>query len=303
MTAKIIHGDCQQELLKLQPNSVDSCVTDPPYGISFLSKGWDYQVPKKLVWATIMGVLKPGAHILAFSSAKTYHRLTCEIEDAGFEVRDQLIWIYGEGFPKTHNLKGDWDGWGTALKPAHEPIVLARKPLDGTVAKNVEKHGTGAINIDGSRLPMGDEFAPMIQSSASTKVPMTTWAKMDLDDYRAKQRLAVEKQRELGRFPANVLHDGSDAATASMGDASRYFYCPKAKKKDKGPENKHPTVKPTELMKYLCKLITPPGGTVLDPFMGSGSTGVAALAEGFGFVGIEKEREYFETAANRIATH
>lgn len=300
MTAKIIHGDCQEELLKLQPNSIDSCVTDPPYGISFLSKGWDYQVPTKLVWATIMGVLKPGAHILAFSSAKTYHRLTCEIEDAGFEVRDQLMWIYGEGFPKGPNFK---NGWGTTLKPAHEPIVLARKPLDGTVAKNVAKHGTGAINIDGSRLPMGDEFAPMIQSSASTKVPMTTWAKMDLDDYRSKQRLAVEKQRELGRFPANVLHDGSDAATASMGDASRYFYCPKAKKKDKGPDNKHPTVKPTELMKYLCKLITPPGGTVIDPFMGSGSTGVAALAEGFGFVGIEKEREYFETAANRIATN
>ena len=150
----LIHGDCQEELLKLQPNSIDSCVTDPPYGIEFVGNKWDQKIPAKLVWQTIMGVLKPGAHLLAFSSPRTYHRCACEIEDAGFELIDQLQWLFGKGFPKGKKInQGVWEGFATRLKPAYEPIILAKKPMNQTVMKNLNQFGTGVLNIDACRIP------------------------------------------------------------------------------------------------------------------------------------------------------
>ena len=336
MTVQIYQGDCRQQLFNLDPNTVDSVVTDPPYGLSFMGKAWDYDVPDVEVWKQCYRVLKPGGHLLAFFGSRTYHRGVIPIEDAGFEIRDQMMWLYGSGFPKSHNvsiaidkMKGaerevvdvkgqransgsgiynfnnpskvaefyeggwndtyevtaassdeakQWDGWGTCLKPGHEPIVLARKPFEGTVAQNVLDHGTGAINIDGCRT-------------------------------------------QEGKFPANVMHDGLHEEWAE------YFYCPKASKGDRNEglehledkpivtpmtsvdpterrleqkaKNIHPTVKPNELMRYLCRLVTPPGGTVLDPFTGSGSTGKAAKMEGFSFVGCELDPEYVEIARAR----
>jgi len=394
MTDKLTlhHGDCLEVLRSLPDCSIDSIVTDPPYGLSFMGKRWDYDVPSVDVWVECLRVLKPGGHLLAFAGTRTQHRMAVRIEDAGFEIRDMIAWVYGSGFPKSldvskaidkmdaaqeqqarryrftewvrstgitskqideatqtnmgghyttaasqpaimtrehleacrHLLKDipewvereadirsvesknfaerevvgqkiingeegtaggykngiasiqganisinrsiditapatpeakQWEGWGTALKPALEPITVARKPLIGTVAENVLQHGTGAINVDGGRV--GE------------------------------------------RWPANFIHDGSEEATDLLGDSARFFYCAKASKADRG-ENHHPTVKPTDLMRYLCRLVTPPSGIVLDPFMGSGSTGKAAMLEGFAFVGIEREAEYIDIAKARI---
>jgi DNA modification methylase len=439
---ELLHGDCLERLKELPDCSVDACVTDPPYGLSFMGKAWDYDVPGAEVWREVLRVLKPGGHLLAFAGTRTQHRMAVAIEDAGFEIRDMIAWVYGSGFPKsldvskaidkrrtedlepvrvicrvirsamddrglksrhlvehfdgchprlidhwaardtdsqpslptweqwcrlrellkldtehdaevwrlngrkgqpgeawgerevvgqkemtdtrkaragfsgsTHSPDYDgskrvvditapatpaaqqWAGWGTALKPALEPITVARKPLMGTVAANVLEHGTGALNVDGCR----------VGSSSS------------------------------GRWPANLIHDGSDEVVGlfpeakgavsngskggkglagsstfaihpreqkpgrgDSGSAARFFYCAKASKADRGDGNGHPTVKPTELMRYLCRLVTPPGGVVLDPFMGSGSTGKAAALEGFRFIGIEREAEYLEIARGRI---
>ena len=301
MTDKLtLHqGDCLEVLRSIPSDSIDSIVTDPPYGLSFMGKRWDYDVPSQEVWAECLRVLKPGGHLLAFAGTRTQHRMAVRIEDAGFEIRDMIAWVYGSGFPKSLDVskaidkangywrgragkvvsdndamsggnyertpKGSavtidavtWQGWGTALKPALEPITVARKPLIGTVAENVLQHGTGAINVDGGRV-------------------------------------------EGGRWPANFIHDGSEEATDLLGASARFFYCAKASKTDRGNDNHHPTVKPTDLMRYLCRLVTPPNGIVLDPFMGSGSTGKAAMLEGFAFVGIEREAEYCEIARARI---
>tara|TARA_B100000287_G_scaffold280564_1_gene264417 strand:- start:134 stop:925 length:792 start_codon:yes stop_codon:yes gene_type:complete len=249
------------------------------------------------------------------------------IEDAGFEIRDQLMWLYGSGFPKSHNLG---DGWGTALKPAHEPIVMARKFIEGTNKNNREKYGTGGINIDGCRIELSEGDDPRLGGKGTWKTD--GMAKNVYGDYKGREN----GSSELGRFPANVMHDGSEEVVSgfpnakgavSNGDASvgetsegvikplrrgkltsyaddgsaaRFFYCPKVSKSERGEDNTHPTVKPQELMKYLCRLVTPKGGTVLDPFMGSGSTGMAAKDEEFKFIGIEKEKEYFEIAESRI---
>jgi len=365
----LLNGDCIEEMQKLIDDGVqvDSVVTDPPYHLQsivkrfgkegsapaqegtdgafsraskgFMGKEWDGGdiAFRPETWELAMKLLKPGGHILAFSASRNYHRMAVAIEDAGFEIRDQMMWLYGSGFPKSHNIgKGvdkklgnntEWEGWGTALKPAHEPIAVGRKPLsESSNVNNVLKHRTGGINIDGCRI-------------------------------------------EGGRFPANVMHDGSDVIvnqfpntksgklTPDMnikpstgwsggsrsdrvkntfngdeGSAARFFYCPKTSKSErhsnlddhetsvgangnkwtdqdyrKGEtkptterKNTHPTVKPVELMKYLCRLVTPKGGTVLDPFMGSGSTGMAAKDEGFDFIGIEKEEEYFKICESRI---
>ena len=336
---ELIHGDCIEVLRSMPDCSVDAVVTDPPYGLSFMGKKWDYDVPSVEVWAECLRVLKLGGHLLAFAGTRTQHRMAVRIEDAGFEIRDMIAWVYGSGFPKSLDVSkaidkaagverevlgetrkgaqtnstgrygawGDgitptapatdaakqWDGWGTALKPALEPITVARKPLIGTVAENVLQHGTGAINVDGGRV-------------------------------------------EGGRWPANFIHDGSEEAIDLLKDSARFFYCAKASKRDRdegcegmeqksaaecvdrvegsagmnspragagrtsGSHNHHPTVKPTDLMRYLCRLVTPPDGTVLDPFMGSGSTGKAAVLEGFRFIGIEREEEYCEIAERRI---
>ena len=383
-------GDCIEQMRQLTVNSIDAIVTDPPYELGFMGKSWDstgiaYSVK---MWDEALRVLKPGGHLLAFSGSRTYHRMACAIEDAGFEIRDQIMWVYGSGFPKsldvskaidkhfnvhveviatgksgktaiwneqggmgnfditapTTDKAKQWAGWGTALKPAHEPIVLARKPLIGTVAANVITHGTGALNIDGSRVGYesqadkekalkGDAFKRKDVSDEGWSRPwMLDQNKIDEYDRAAKERA------DQGRWPANFIHDGLDE------DWARFFYCAKASKKDRneglddfvGKEvgtkgnglartcatcgastlqgcectdrtyvnpiraNHHPTVKPTDLMRYLVKLVTPANGTVLDPFMGSGSTGKAAVLEGFSFIGIDQSADYLEIARARI---
>jgi transcriptional regulator with XRE-family HTH domain len=444
---ELLHGDCLERLKELPDCSVDACVTDPPYGLSFMGKAWDYDVPGAEVWREVLRVLKPGGHLLAFAGTRTQHRMAVQIEDAGFEIRDMIAWVYGSGFPKsldvskaidkhggasvawfgpwfrkwrtehgitqkqvaalfpskTGGLTGcvanwelgfnlptpdqfnlirdtfglpfdsieaaereavaqqrgtvlavapgqdndrssttlditapatpeaqQWAGWGTALKPALEPITVARKPFKGTVAANVLKHGTGAINVDGCRV------------GTTRGVPASLSKSKSSNTYGFGATAGHERELDpnLGRWPANLIHDGSDEVVGlfpetvngggfkqgmvqqrrttnvakgaeaervrnayerdSGGSAARFFYCAKASKADRGDGNGHPTVKPTELMRYLCRLVTPPGGVVLDPFMGSGSTGKAAALEGFRFIGIEREAEYLEIARQRV---
>jgi DNA modification methylase len=537
MSWQVIHGDCLDALRAMPDASVDAVVTDPPYGLSFMGKKWDYDVPATDVWAECLRVLKPGGHLLAFAGTRTQHRMCVRIEDAGFEIRDMIAWVYGSGFPKSHNLKGEWSGWGTALKPSWEsvtwatkptseqserativsnlsrlearlwlllsvsaaakssrsnqseydaacgtaqwdadaitnlraalcdqmdtsqfesatttalnivsswnrilaeswgrestfitetesstttdlrtlkfslsqitpesivaacsrpggfdanaslaerhfsasvallrsihtlsatgramsrgaensldagvspsldPCIMARKPLTGTVAENVQEWGTGAINVDGCRVGTSGETFRAPQSDPAKRngavgkdIGIT---RSSVTDFQAAQRASIERTATLGRWPANLIHDGSEEVvkgfpqttkgTASgynwqesgndnpthfikniksgvhfgdSGSASRFFYCAKASKADRnsgGVNSNHPTVKPTDLMRYLCRLVTPPGGTVLDPFTGSGSTGKAAILEGFNFIGIERESEYVEIAKARIA--
>lgn len=353
-------GDCLDVLRTMPDCTVDAVVTDPPYGLSFMGKRWDYDVPSVDVWTECLRVLKPGGHLLAFAGTRTQHRMAVRIEDAGFEIRDLIAWVYGSGFPKSHNLKDEWQGWGTALKPALEPITVARKPLVGTVAENVLAHGTGALNIDGCRVGADD--------GANRARPPRT-ANTILGGGKGTN-LTASEHNDAGRWPANLIHDGSEEVLAGFpqansarasgnpnnpkrgtnhtatsygqgdgkvthdyrdtGSAARFFYCAKASKRDRdeglegfelhAPDhgkgnaagglqvsnskhpraNIHPTVKPTDLMRYLCRLITPPGGVVLDPFMGSGSTGKAAILEGFRFIGIERDPEYLAIAEARI---
>jgi DNA modification methylase len=331
-------------------------VTDPPYGLSFMGKKWDYDVPSEDVWRECLRVLKPGGHLLAFAGTRTQHRMAVRIEDAGFEIRDMIAWLYGSGFPKSldvskaidkaagaerdvtgpgrwNHVKGSndaqaeclirpggkhmetapatdaarqWSGWGTALKPAMEPITVARKPLIGTVADNVLAHGTGALNISPCRVAYAtdaDKAAALAGDAFKRKdTGDKGWSRPWMSDQaRIEQMNKEAKERaDAGRWPANVIHDGSDEPVALLGDAARFFYCAKASKKDRGEGNNHPTVKPTDLMRYLVRLVTPLGGVVLDPFMGSGSTGKAAKLEGFRFIGIEREIEYLEIARARI---
>ena len=403
MNVEILHGDNVFELDLMADNSVDAIVTDPPYGFSFMGKKWDYDVPGVELWKQCLRVLKPGGHLLCFGGSRTYHRVVLNIEDAGFEIRDQLMWVYGSGFPKSLDIskaidkaagaerevtgvsdKGSatgsivttgsgnlkkvfeitapatdaakqYNGWGTALKPAHEPICLARKPLIGTVAGNVLEHGTGGLNIDGCRV--GNEIR--YNNAAANKAGGSS-----LNMSRIGMPENADGRECVGRFPANLIHDGSDEVVQCFpdapgqiagesegsdktstvfgkykenkagkprkdsGSAARFFYCAKASKRDReegleflagktggeatnqkeGSEglnspragagrtgkvkNHHPTVKPTALMQYLVRLITPPGGIVLDPFAGSGSTGKAAVLEGFDCILIEREAEY-----------
>ena len=325
MTHQLHHGDCLEVLRSMPDCSVDSIVTDPPYGLSFMGKKWDYDVPSVDVWVECLRVLKPGGHLLAFAGTRTQHRMAVRIEDAGFEIRDMIAWVYGSGFPKSLNLKDEWQGWGTALKPALEPITVARKPLIGTVAENVLQHGTGAINVDGGRVGTRTENE-------------SGWSKTGSKASENRSMRGSNYEREakceagLGRWPANFIHDGSEEATDLLKDSARFFYCAKASKADRdagldgshskqmdesrkqgnpggdNPRNRgvqertnfHPTVKPTDLMRYLCRLVTPPNGIVLDPFNGSGSTGCAAVLEGFQYIGIEREAEYIAISEKRI---
>jgi hypothetical protein len=463
------HGDCLDVLPTLDP--VDAVVTDPPYGLEFMGKAWDHGVPGVPYWAAVRDALKPGGHLLAFGGTRTHHRLMVGIEDAGFEIRDVIMWVYGSGFPKSHDIgkgidrqrddqdqvyqvtawirsardaagigndeidsafsfhgmaghwtshasqpavptleqvptllavlgnplvpdeiatllvelngkKGQpgeawfrrevigvshqtaatggiygdygdgfnittpstdaatqWDGWGTALKPAWEPIIVARRPLEGTVAQNVLAHGVGGINIDGCRISMGDEYDPSKiqrqQATGTANIPGAFGA-----ESLVGKEIATYKPG--GRWPANLIHDGSDEVTRLMpecdgkigmtqhgsgtnrvygdyntseqsfiqdgtfdsGSAARFFYCAKASQDDRNEgiatgRNTHPTVKPLALMRYLVRLVTPPGGVVLDPFMGSGSTGKAADLESCGFVGIDRDAEACRIAAQR----
>ena len=351
----LLNGDCIEEMQKLidDGKQVDSIVTDPPYHLTsmtsrygkadakecgygndgsfrrlskgFMGKEWDGGdiAFRKETWELAMKLLKPGGHLIAFSGSRTYHRMAVAIEDAGFEIRDQIMWIYGSGFPKSLNVG---DGWGSALKPAHEPIVMARKQLsEKSIKENVLKHGTGAINIDGCRVEGNDakypDTNPDFRDQGKKSKEAIGIDKLSFGQVQnAERKKVVRKSRSAdgvwtnensgmkaegtefadadprGRFPSNVMHDGLETEWA------RYFYCPKVSKSERnsGDKNTHPTVKPVELMKYLCRLVTPKGGTVLDPFMGSGSTGMAAKDEGFDFIGIEKEKEYFEISESRI---
>lgn len=417
----ILHGDCLEKLRELKDNSVDSIVTDPPYGLSFMGKKWDYDVPSVEIWKECLRVLKPGGHALIACGTRTQHRMALNIEDAGFEIRDVITWLYGSGFPKsldvskaidkaagaerendfksttirktansnshkgTHtcnncgkyygsaaanchcpkslpstDLAKQWSGYGTALKPACEFWTLARKPLsESTVAKNVERWGTGGINIDGCRVNFENGDTTTSAKSSGLGAGRET-ANANAPAFGAKLGGIIAEPHPQGRFPANLILDEvagqmldeqswpcktgdlngqprvenktsrsaantlgtprfykSDAATG----ASRFFYCAKASKseRNKGLEgmrtdahsiknemntkpsaNHHPTVKPVRLMEYLIKLVTPPGGTVLDCFAGSGSTLVAAKKLGFKFIGIEREKEYVEIIERRV---
>jgi site-specific DNA-methyltransferase (adenine-specific) len=329
----ILVGDCRARLRELETESVDAIVTDPPYELGFMGKSWDasgiaYDLD---VWRECLRVLKPGGHLLAFSGSRTYHRMVVAIEDAGFEIRDQIMWLYGSGFPKSHNLDGAWQGWGTALKPAHEPICVARKPLRGTVAQNVLAYGTGAINVDGCRVGWASDSDKQHGRPASSPKAHNGLEGQAFKIRDRSQEDPEANQSSLGRWPANVIHDGSEEATAGLGEAARFFYSAKASKADRdeglghlpksrgaslngsasgalnsgGKEpfprvNVHPTVKPTDLMRYLVRLVTPPGGLVLDPFTGSGSTGKAAVLEGMRFIGCELSPEYAAIAEARI---
>jgi DNA modification methylase len=378
---KLMNGDCLEQMKQLDDNSVDSICCDPPYGISFMAKKWDYDVPSVEVWKEAMRVLKPGGHALIACGTRTQHRMVCNIEDAGFEIRDVVSWIYGSGFPKSLNISKaidkaagverevvgistnsrdrskhvvhamneipnkpiditapatdearQWDGWGTALKPSVEFFTLCRKPLsESTVAKNVLKWGTGGINIDACRVGTEDTRG---------KASMTAMGQNS--GWNAHANREVVAGSACGRFPANLIHDGSQEVLDlfpetkpsrvgkprgtkkkglfanskfnkvgqehnDSGSAARFFYCPKASKKDRneGCEeldkgNNHATVKPTALMSYLCRLITPTGGVVLDPYMGSGSTGKAAVREGFSFIGIELDPDYYKICKARV---
>lgn len=338
---KIYNANCLDLMqLTMEDESVDAIVCDPPYGLSFMGKRWDYDVPSVEIWAECLRVLKPGGHLLAFAGTRTQHRMAVRIEDAGFEIRDMIAWVYGSGFPKSKNLDGDWQGWGTALKPALEPITVARKPLIGTVAANVLEHGTGALNIDGCRVAHVTVGGGSLALNPHLRGSINGGNGGHIIATEAERRVVVP--HEVGRWPANLIHDGSDEVLAAFpqapgqmakastsgaqraagqntygvmargsngaeprgdaGSAARFFYCAKASKRDRGADNTHPTVKPTDLMAYLCRLVTPPGGVVLDPFMGSGSTGKAAMREGFRFIGCELSPEYFAIAEARIAS-
>ena len=336
--ATIVNGDCLDVLRAMPDASIDSIVTDPPYGLGFMGKKWDIGIPAVDIFAECLRVLKPGGHLLAFGGSRTYHRLAVAVEDAGFDIRDQIMWVYGSGFPKSRNIGREvegMEGWGTALKPAHEPIVVARKPIKGTVAANVLAHGTGALNIDGCRVHVDDAPTGGFsgQSCDGSSHTYGRWADRG-------QRDSKQRDASTGRFPANLIHDGSEEVAAlfpstksgkmkagtpyrggnvygapagstkadtygDQGSAARFYYCAKASKADRTErgtvENRHPTVKPTDLMRYLCRLVTPPGGTVLDPFAGSGSTGKAAVLEGASFIGIEREAEYMPIIEGRVA--
>lgn len=378
---RLEQGDCLEVMRAMAGErvKVDSIVTDPPYGLGFMGKHWDHGVPGVAYWRAAYALLPPGGHLLAFSGTRTYHRMACAIEDAGFEIRDQLQWLYGSGFPKSrdvskaidaelgHDRKSDyvpnfkngthghgwgggitteteppateaareWQGWGTALKPACEPIVLARKPLDGTVAANVQKHGTGALNVDGCRV-QGSEA----RDQGSGRDGEASADRRYTANGATSFSLTPEPRggAEDGRWPANVVHDGSPEvleAFAAFGEktsgridphhkmsgsgdgyrhgersgadrpgdtgtAARFFYTAKADKTDRWG-SKHPTVKPVSLIRWLVRLITPPGGTVLDPFAGSGTCGVACIAEGFDAILIEREAEYMADIRERVA--
>ena len=343
---EIFNCDCIEGMRELPADSVDAIVTDPPYGLNFMGKDWDHGVPGEQFWSEALRVAKPGAHLLSFGGTRTYHRLACAIEDSGWEIRDCLGWLYGSGFPKSMDVSKaidkslgaeaakKWQGWGTALKPAWEPIIMARKPFKGTVAACVLEYGTGAINIEACRVPHDEECRIMKPSQANIEHPSEKCM-------QAGRRVETLELKPEGRFPANIIHDGSEevlsvfpdskgqrgdvkgtepsrtggegtncygrydhvCASRKRGDsgsAARFFYCAKASKKDRGEGNNHPTVKPQALMQYLIKLVTPEGAVVLDPFLGSGSTAVAAMATGRHYLGYEILPEYFEIARARL---
>lgn len=312
MGITLLNGDCLDVMRGLETNSVDSIVTDPPYGLSFMGKKWDYEVPSVAIWEEALRVLKPGGFLLSFSGTRTYHRMVVNIEDAGFEIRDQLGWLYGSGMPKTMDLGKavhaidptlNYEGWGTALKPAFEPICMARKPFKGTLTKNVIEHGVGGLNIDASRVP-GENPSIARRESArkSGNAPShPTEYTHTINDRTSPEVYMAERSAELlGRFPSNILHDGSQEVVDALPEGvSRFFYHAKAGKSDRDGST-HPTVKPVALMAYLVNMVTPKGGLTLDPFAGSGTTGQGALDVGANAVLIERDESYFSFLQDRF---
>lgn len=344
--AKVYRGDCREVLRGLADNSVDSIVTDPPYELGFMGKKWDssgiaYDVD---VWQQCLRVLKPGGHLLAFGGSRTFHRLAVAIEDAGYEIRDTIAWISSKTFPKSLNVAkaitkqgkdgSVAEGWGTGLKQVVEPVVLARKPLEGTVADNFLHWGVGALNIDASRVEYGQENIDFSKEQRQS-------ANNPLNIGGAKPGDVIAVYKAGGRWPANLIIDEltalaineqsglikggtwnktdgarhfgnngkptkqvTEKTDTTVGGASRFFYVATASKKDRNEglaqQNSHPTVKPVALMQYLIRLVTPPGGIVLDPFTGSGSTGKAALLDGYKFIGAELTDEYLPIIENRL---
>lgn len=311
-------GDCRDAVRELADASIDAAVMDPPYALvsigkrfgkagaapakqgtdglyarasaGFMGQQWDTGETAFAVefWAEVLRVLKPGGHLVAFSGTRTYHRMAVAIEDAGFEIRDQLGWAYGSGFPKSHSLQAiGRSELGTALKPAWEPIVLGRKPPAGTVAENVLAHGVGALNIGSCRI--GGGVARHMPGDRGRPASQSIGSFAGRDSYVTSD----------GRWPANILHDGSDEVGAVLGAASRFFYSAKADADDR-IGSKHPTVKPVDLMRWLCRLVTPPGGTILDAFAGTGTTGEAAFREGFSAILFEREAEFQADIARRM---
>jgi site-specific DNA-methyltransferase (adenine-specific) len=347
-------GDCLEIMDSLPSNSVDSIVCDPPYHLlstvkrfgganaaaakegtsrGFMGKEWDGGdiAFRPETWAKAFRVLKPGGHLVAFSAPKCQHRMVCAIEDAGFEIRDGLMWLFGTGFPKSHNLKGEYEGYGTALKPAYEPICLARKPIEGTVAANVLAHGVGALNIDACRVATNPDEICVASGETVTTACHEGYQRPGASMFntgKPKERSGPQ----AGRWPANIVRDGSDEVVSMFpnskagketaprgsggmwsgksntpcgpqhddsGSAARFFYSAKASKHDRA-NSKHPTVKPVNLMRWLCKLVTPSDGLILDPFAGSGTTGAAAHLEGFRAILCEREAEYQIDIGNRL---
>ena len=315
----IINNDCLDEMRKMEPNSISAIVTDPPYGLKFMGKEWDHGIPVVEFWKEALRIAKPGAHLLSFGGTRTFHRLTCAIEDAGWEIRDCLMWLYGSGFPKSHN-HFEIEGYGTALKPAWEPIIMAMKPCEGTFKENAEKWGQAGINIDGCRIETED-YLGRPQSHNPDKFFK------GLNDNGIN-----DNSTGKGRWPANIILDeeaGAKLDGQSKINASRFFYCAKASPSERNDgcqllpsktggglnatvhgdsrtgrktiqKNNHPTVKPLKLMEYLIKLVMPPkDGILLDPFAGSGTTILAAQNLGFKAVGIEKSAEYCDIANSR----
>lgn len=334
MTYKIYNNNCIDIMKKLPENSIDAIVTDPPYGLSFMGKKWDYDVPSVEIWKECLRILKPGGYLLTFAGTRTQHRMAVRIEDAGFQIRDMIAWVYGTGFPKSlditkalnktidessENAK-QWEGWGTALKPALEPITIARKPLsEKTVAENCLKWGTGGINIDACRV--GHDDTRSKTSGASRRNSEHKWG----------LKAGVIAGSENGRFPTNFISDGSDEVFACLPEqAKRFFYVAKSSnterdlgceelikkeqagsyqfridgslddKKTEGRANTHPTVKPVALMEYLIKLVSRENALIFDPFLGSGTTGIAALNLGRRFIGTEMSANYFEICKARL---
>lgn len=307
MNAQLHLADCLEFMASMPSGSVDAIISDPPAAISFMGHKWDSNKGGKAEWigwmqqvmTQCLRVLKPGAHAVIWALPRTSHWTATAIEDAGFEIRDVIMHLFGTGFPKSHNLKGDFKGWGTALKPACEHWILARKPLEGTVADNMMKYGTGAINIDGCRIGTGKRVPKTF-----SKTKNVVYGKGLGGTFQSLEQSGHDAN--VGRWPANLTLDEESSVLSSVyyGDISRFFYTAKASKSDRTShgqvENSHPTVKSTALMRWLAKLVTPPQGTILDPFMGSGSTGVAAVEEGFGFIGIEQEKDFFHIAVRRL---
>lgn len=309
MDARIILGDCLKELDQFPDNTFTGVITDPPYGINFMGKEWDHGVPGMEFWKEILRVCKPGAFLLAFGGTRTFHRLTCAIEDSGWEIRDCMMWLYGSGFPKSLNIgKGDerakrFAGCGTALKPSWEPIIVAMKPTDGTFVNNALTWEIAGLNIDGCRIPTDPKVDDMSRVVHRQQRQSETWEKGSGFKNETNNRIGVLPE---GRWPANTILDEEaaemlDEQIGDIGGTSRFFYCAKASRSERGEYNNHPTVKPLKLMRYLVRLVKPPtGGLVLDPFAGSGTTALACIKEGVASVSIEIDEENFAIMSKRI---